>query len=154
MTTTVAALSLALAVKAAHVIAAFAAFGPPLAAPFAIPYLRRRHPGALAGVHDVQHRLSVWLTGPGTILLLAAGVYLASDRDQWDQVYVQAGLTAVAVIALAGGLIVRDTARLSALASAGPLGPEYDRVYRRYLLTESLLGALVLVVIVLMVVKP
>ena len=57
------------------------------------------------------------------------------------------------IIALAGGLITRDTARLSTLAADG-FGAEYDRVYRRYLLTETALGALVLVVIFLMTVRP
>jgi hypothetical protein len=140
-------------VKALHVIAAFAAYGLPFAYPAFIPYVRRHHPAALPGVHDAQHRFSVWLTGPFTALLLAFGIYVATKEHQWDQAYVQAGLTAVVIIGLAGGLIVRDTARLSTLAAAG-FGPEYDRVYRRYLLTETGLGALVLVVIFLMVVKP
>ncbi len=141
------------AVKAVHVIAAFAAYGLPFAYPAFIPYLRRRHPETLPGVHDAQHRFSVWLTGPFTGLLLVAGIYMASKEHQWDQAYVQFGLTAVAIIGVAGGLIVRDTARLAELATAG-FGAEYDRVYRRYLVTESALGALVLVAIVLMVVKP
>lgn len=150
---TATAITFALVVKAAHVIAAFAAFGLPFAYPAVIPYLRRHHPQTLPGVHDMQHRFSVWLTGPGTVLLLAAGVYLATKEHQWDQPYVQVGLTAVLVIALAGGLIVRDTARLSELATAG-FGPAYERVYRRYLLTETALGALVLVAIATMVLKP
>jgi hypothetical protein len=150
---TTAGVTLPLAIKAIHIMAAFAAFGLPFAYPALIPYVRRRHPQALAAVHDTQHRFSVWLTGPGTVTLLAAGVYLATKEHQWDQAYVQAGLTAIVVIALAGGLITRDTARLSALATDG-FGAEYDRVYRRYLLTESALGALVLVVIFLMAVKP
>jgi hypothetical protein len=148
-----AAITFPLVVKAIHIIAAFAAFGLPFAYPALIPYVRRHHPQALAAVHDTQHRFSVWLTGPGTVLLLAAGVYLATKEHQWDQPFVQAGLTAIVIIALAGGLITRDTARLSELAAAGG-GPEYDRVYRRYLLTESALGALVLVVIFLMTVRP
>lgn len=150
-----AAVTLPLAIKAIHIMAAFAAFGLPFAYPALIPYVRRHHPGALAAVHDTQHRFSVWLTGPGTVTLFAAGVYLATKEHQWDQPYVQAGLTAIVIIALAGGLITRDTARLAALAADGiPASAEYDRVYRRYLLTESALGALVLVVIFLMTVRP
>jgi cytochrome b len=149
-----AAVTFALVVKALHVIAAFAAFGLPFAYPALIPYVRRHHPEALAGVHDAQHRFSVWLTGPGTVTLLAAGIYLASKHDQWGQLYVQVGLAAIVVIALAGGLITRDTARLATLARDDLGGAEYERVYRRYLTTETALGALVLVVIFLMVVKP
>lgn len=140
-------------VKAAHIASAFAAYGLPLAYPLLIPYLRRRHPETLPGVHDAQHRFSVWLTGPFTGLLLAFGVYLATKEHQWDQAYVQAGITAVVIIGAAGGLIVRDTATLSTLA-AGGFGAEYDRVYRRYLITETALGALVLLMIFLMVIRP
>jgi hypothetical protein len=140
-------------VKAAHIASAFAAYGLPFAYPLFIPYLRRRHPDALPGVHDAQHRFSVWLTGPFTGLLLAFGIYLATKEHQWDQAYVQLGLTAIAIIGVAGGLIVRDTARLAVLAADG-FGAEYDRVYRRYLITETALGALVLVTIFLMVVRP
>ena len=89
-----------------------------------------------------------------TVTLFAAGVYLATKEHQWDQPYVQAGLTAIVIIAVAGGLITRDTARLATLAREAFGGPEYERVYRRYLLTESALGALVLVVIFLMTVRP
>jgi hypothetical protein len=140
-------------VKAAHVASAFAAYGLPLAYPLLIPYLRRRHPDTLPGVHDAQHRFSVWLTGPFTGLLLAFGIYLATKEHQWGQAYVQAGIAAIAIIGVAGGLIVRDTATLSTLAADG-FGAEYDRVYRRYLLTETALGALVLAMIFVMVVRP
>ena len=78
-------------VKAAHITAAFAAYGLPLAYPLFIPYLRRHHPETLPGVHDAQHRFSVWLTGPGTVALLAFGIYLATKDHQWDQPYVQFG---------------------------------------------------------------
>ncbi|HET6509454.1 MAG TPA: hypothetical protein VFG42_21835 [Baekduia sp.] len=140
-------------VKAAHIASAFAAYGLPLAYPLLIPYLRRHHPGTLPGVHDAQHRFSVWLTGPFTGLLLVFGVYLATKEHQWDRAYVQAGLTAIAIIGAAGGLIVRDTAKLATLAAAG-FGAEYDRVYRRYLVTETALGALVILMIFLMTVRP
>jgi hypothetical protein len=151
-----------LVIKALHVMAAFGAYGLPLAYPLLIPYLRRRHPSTLPGVHDAQHKLNLVLTGPGTVLLLVFGIYLASKEHQWGETYVAVGIAVLAVIVVAGGMIVRWTAELSALATAdvgsgpGPVtfGAAYDRVYRRYLLTESSLGALVLVAIFFMVVKP
>jgi hypothetical protein len=159
-----AAVTFALAIKALHVMAAFAAYGLPFAYPFLIPYLRRHHPRTLPGVHDVQHRLNLLLTGPGTVALLGFGIYLATKDHQWSEVYVQVGLTIIAIIAVAGGLIVRWTAELSTLAQAdvAQAAPDgavafsatYDRVYRRYLVTESALGALVLVAIFFMVTKP
>jgi uncharacterized membrane protein len=157
-----AAITLYLVIKALHVMAAFAAYGLPFAYPFVIPYLRRNHPRTLPGVHDVQHRLSVALTGPGTVALFAFGVYMASKEDLWGESWVMVGVTILAIIAIAGGGIVKWTKELSELArtdiDAGGdtivFGAEYDRVYQRYLITEATLGALVLVAIFFMVVKP
>jgi hypothetical protein len=160
-----AAITFTLVIKALHVIAAFAAYGLPFAYPVFIPYLRRHHPRALPGVHDVQHKLNLVLTGPGTAALLAFGIYLATKEHQWDQPYVGVGIAILAVIIVAGGMIVRWTAELATLATAavgqaGPtattvaFGADYDRVYRRYLVTETGLGALVLIAIFFMVVKP
>jgi uncharacterized membrane protein len=157
-----AAIELYLVIKALHVMAAFAAYGLPFAYPFLIPYLRRNHPRTLPGVHDVQHRLSTWLTGPGTVALLGFGIYMATKEDLWGESWVMVGVAILAVIVIAGGGIVQWTKELSELArtdvDAGGdtvvFSAEYDRVYQRYLITEATLGALVLVAIFFMVVKP
>jgi uncharacterized membrane protein len=157
-----AAITFYLVIKALHVMAAFAAYGLPFAYPFVIPYLRRNHPRTLPGVHDVQHRLSIALTGPGTVALFAFGVYMASKDDLWGESWVMVGVTILAIIAIAGGGIVKWTKELSELARADidagghtvAFSAEYDRVYQRYLITEATLGALVLVAIFFMVVKP
>ncbi|HWI72176.1 MAG TPA: DUF2269 family protein [Baekduia sp.] len=151
-------------IKALHVIAAFAAYGLPFAYPLFIPYLRRHHPRTLPGVHDVQHRLNLVLTGPGTVALLAFGIYLATKDHQWGETYVNVGIAILAVIVVAGGMIVRWTAELSQLAQTDvararddatvAFSPAYERTYRRYLVTETALGALVLVAIFFMVAKP
>ncbi|MET0601355.1 MAG: DUF2269 family protein [Baekduia sp.] len=157
-----AAITFYLVIKALHVMAAFAAYGLPFAYPFVIPYLRRNHPRTLPGVHDVQHKLSIALTGPGTVALFAFGVYMASKDDLWGESWVMVGVTILAIIAIAGGGIVKWTKELSELArtdldaggDAVVFSAEYDRVYQRYLITEATLGALVLVAIFFMVVKP
>lgn len=152
-------------VKALHVIAAFAAYGLPFAYPFFLPYLHRHHPRALPGVHDIQHRLNKSLTGPGTVLLFAFGVYMASKDDLWGETWVAVPVAILAVIVIAGGAIVRWTGQLAELAreavDAAPagtgavtFGAAYEDVYRRYLVTETFLGALVVVAIFFMVAKP
>jgi hypothetical protein len=157
-----------LAVKALHVMAAFGAYGLPMAYPLLLPYVRRVHPHAMPGLHDVQHRLNVRLTGPGTVVLFAFGVYLASKGDLWGEPWVAVPVVILGVIAVAGGAIVQMTARLAELAradvaAAGAGGggadaiafsAEYERVYRRYMATEIALGLLVLVAIFFMVAKP
>jgi uncharacterized membrane protein len=157
-----AAVTFYLVIKALHVMAAFAAYGLPFGYPLVIPYLRRHHPRTLPGVHEIQHRLSIALTGPGTVALFAFGVYMATKHHLWGESWVMVGVTIIAIIAVAGGGIVKWTKELSELARADidagddtvVFGAEYDRVYRLYLATETTLGALVLVAIFFMVVKP
>jgi hypothetical protein len=139
-------------VVALHIIAVVAAYGLPLSAPLLVPYVRRHHPAALPGLHAAQHRLNTVLTGPLTVLLLAFGIYLASDRHLWDEPFVAVGVAAVAVIAVVGGGVVVPAVR--ALAALDPGSAEYDRVYRRYMAAEVLLGVLVLAAVFFMAAKP
>src|SRR3954454_6862825 len=133
-------------VKSFHIMAVVAGYGLPLAYPFLLPYLRRRHPGAMAGVHDVQHLLNQRLTGPMTILILAFGAWMASKHDLWDQVWFIVPIAILVVIgALGGAVVVPATARLAELAREDLNGAEYAQVYRRYMTAEIVLGVLVLV---------
>src|SRR5919205_2584845 len=104
------ALSAYAVVKALHIMAAITAYGLPLAYPMLFPYVRRRHPRAIPGLHDVQHRLNLRLTGPGTALLFVFGAYLASDQDLWGETWVDVGLGVLLAIVVAGGWIVRASA--------------------------------------------
>jgi uncharacterized membrane protein len=150
------------AVKALHVMAAFAAYGLPFAYPMLLPYLHRHHPRALPGVHDVQHRLNIMLTGPGTVLLLVFGIYMTSKDDLWGETWVAVPVAILAVIVIAGGAIVRWTGQMAELAASDvasstdtiTFSNEYTEAYRRYMATEIFLGALVLIAIFFMVAKP
>jgi uncharacterized membrane protein len=150
------------AVKALHIIAAIGAYGLPLSYPVLLPYVRRTHPRAMAALHDAQHRLNVRLTGPGTVLLLVFGAYLASKEHLWGEAWVDVGLGVLLAIVVLGGWIVRATARMAELSRADiaaatdavSWSPEYDGLYRRYLAVETLLGGLVLLAIFFMAAKP
>lgn len=149
---------------AVHVIAVLVAYGLPLAYPLMLPWLRTHHPRSMPGVHAVQHRLNKLLTGPGTLLVLGAGIYLASKADAWDEAYVGAGFLAVIFIGMVGGWVVGTTDKLSELAAAdvaaaGPDGPvawsaEHEALYRRYARVEQLLGLVVVATVFVMAVKP
>ena len=130
-------------VVALHIIAAFAAYGLPLAYPLLLPYLRRHHPESLPGVHAIQYRLNVALTGPGTIALFAAGVYLATAHDLWDEPFVIAGLVAIAIIAVVGGAVIVPATKRLARAATGLDGLR-DRPTAATSDAEILLGAIVL----------
>jgi uncharacterized membrane protein len=150
-------------VVALHIIAVLAAYGLPLAYPLLLPWLRGHHPRAMPGVHAVQRRLQFLLSGPGTALVLAFGVYLAADAEVMDEPWVHVGMGAILIIALAGGWLLGATRRMAELSAAdveraGPTGPvdwsnEYEQVYRRYMLVEVLLGLLVAVTVFAMATK-
>jgi uncharacterized membrane protein len=143
------------AVKAFHIMAVVAGYGLPLSYPLLLPYVRRRHPEAMAGLHDVQHRLNQRLTGPMTVAILVFGAYMASRHHLWGEAWVVVPLAILVVIgALGGAVVVPATARMSELARADLGGAEYARVYRRYMAAEVLLGVLVLVAVFFMAAKP
>jgi hypothetical protein len=146
-----------------HIMAVLVAYGLPLAYPLLLPVLRRRHPRAMPGVHDVQHRLNVALTGPGTVLILVFGAYLASRHHAWGKVWVDVPIGIIAAIAIAGGWIVNATRRMAIIASRDVEGArgeaiiwsqEYQDLYRRYMTVEVGLGTLVLVAVFFMAAKP
>jgi hypothetical protein len=154
-----------LVVQSVHIMAVVAGYGLPLAYPLFIPYVRRKHPRSMPGVHDVQYRLNLWLTGPGTALILAAGIYMASTHHVWGQTWVTVPVAIIAVIiVVGGGVIVPATRRMATLAradvdaasGAGAIAwsSEYKRVYARYMAAEVLLGVLVLTAIFFMTAKP
>jgi hypothetical protein len=93
-------------VVALHIIAVVAAYGLPLSAPLLVPYVRRHHPAALGGLHAAQYRLNNVITGPFTVLVLAFGIYLASDGRRWGDPFVAIGIGAIAIIAVVGGGVV------------------------------------------------
>jgi uncharacterized membrane protein len=147
-------------VLALHIIAVLAAFGLPLAYPLLLPYVRRRHPAAMPGVHDVQHRLNVRLTGPGTALILGFGIYLAGKGHHWGELWVTVPLVLLLVIgALGGAVVVPASRRMAELARAdvaagGGWSDAYERLFRRYMAVEVLLVACVLIAVFFMAAKP
>ena len=150
-------------VMSLHIMAVVAAYGLRLAYPLLVPYMRRNHPRAMPGLHDVQHRLNQRLTGPGTALLFVFGAYMASKHHYWDEVWVDVPLAILVAIVVLGGWIVSATGRLSKLAqgdleASGPgevaWGSDYEGLYRRYMAIEILLGGLVLTAIFFMTAKP
>jgi hypothetical protein len=153
-----------LVVQSVHIMAVVAAYGLPMAYPLLLPYLRTRHPRSMPGVHDVQYRLNLWLTGPGTAIILAAGIYMASKHHLWGETWVTVPVVIIAIIAVVGGgVIVPSSRRMASLARADvdatrgtaiAWSNDYNRVWARYMVAEVFLGVLVLVAIFFMVAKP
>ena len=130
-----------------HVMAIVAAFG----VWFAYPLLVARGD---AGAHRAQVRVARTVVSPAALLALFAGVYLASDRSYWSEVWVTVPLVILVVLmGITGGYFIPRQERLAELAEAGA-GPEYTALARQVLRVAFLAAGLVVVAIFFMVTKP
>ena len=166
-------------VLAIHIIAVVVAFGVTFAYPIMFAVAARQDPRGLPLMHRVEYTTERFLLNPGLLLVLAAGIYLASKGHYWSDFFVQWGLAAVVVIgATVGAVMIPTTKRAEQIATrdlaasaaraagvgahppaAGAPGPppapvqfsdEYRGLVRRLTLAGTLLSVLVLVTIVLM----
>jgi hypothetical protein len=97
-------------------------------------------------------------------VVLAAGIFLASDGHHWSEFFVQWGLGAVIVIGgLVGSVMIPTSKRaeqiaerdLSASEHGDPqMSEEYQGLVRRLSIVGSLLSMLVLITILFMAIKP
>ncbi|HEV2922730.1 MAG TPA: DUF2269 family protein [Solirubrobacteraceae bacterium] len=151
-------------ILAVHIMAVVVAFGVTFAYPIMFAVAARADPRSLPVMHRVEYTIERFLINPGLLVVLAAGIYLASEGHHWSEFFVQWGLGAVVAIGAAVGAIMIPTAKraetLAARAVAaqgdGPFetGPEYQALARRLSTVGALLSVLVLVTILFMVVKP
>ena len=141
-------------------MAVVVAFGVTFAYPIMFAVAVRQDPRSLPLVHRIEYTIERTLINPGLLLVLLAGIYLASKGHYWSDFFVQWGLAAVVVIgALVGGVMI-PTAKRAELAAARDvaaggngeivLGDEYRALVRRLTVVGTLLSLLVLVTILLM----
>jgi hypothetical protein len=130
-----------------HVMAIVAAFG----VWFAYPLLVVRGD---AGAHRAQVRVARMVVTPAGTLALLAGVYLASDRSYWSEVWVSVPLVILIVLmGLTGAYFAPRQERLAELAEAGG-GPEYTALANQVARVAFAAAGLVVVAIFFMVAKP
>lgn len=149
---------------AVHIIFVVAAFGLLLAYPFIVVAVERFDRRSVPVLLRVRQLLGRSLVNPGLLIVVIAGVYLAANRHQWHEFYVQWGIGAVLVIgALEGAFVVRQSGRLAEVAardiSASPASgeiiwsSEYLAARTRHDQVNAVLAMLVVVTIFLMVVR-
>ena len=147
-------------VLALHVMAVVVSFGVTFAYPIMFAVGARTDPRSLPLLHRIEYTLTRRLINPGLVVVLGAGIYLASDGHLWSEFFVQWGLAVVVVIGGVLGAVMLPTSKRAEqlaerdLAAAGAMSDEYRALTRRLASLGSLLSVLVLVTILIMVVKP
>lgn len=147
-------------VLAVHIIAVVVAFGTMFAYPAFIPWARKNHPDAMPVIHEVSGRIGQRVTSPAMVLVLLAGVYLASDADAWSEIWVSVPLVILLVVGGLGGMFFAPNERKLGelakrdLANGGKLSAEYDALFARVAVAGLIVCALVLVAIFFMAAKP
>lgn len=147
-------------VLAVHVMAVVIAFGVTFAYPIMFAVAARHDPRGLPLLHRIEYTIERMLINPGLLLVVLAGVYLASKGHYWSDFFVQWGLGAVVVIGALVGSVMIPTAKRAEqcaardVAAAGEgeveLSDEYRALVRRLTRVGTLLSVLVLITIFFM----
>ncbi|MGI8412090.1 MAG: hypothetical protein ACR2LV_04595 [Solirubrobacteraceae bacterium] len=148
-------------ILAVHILAVVATFGVTFAYPL-MALVARSDPRTAPGVHRLRMLIGQRLINPGLLVVLLAGIYLASDLHQWKKFYVQWGFAAVVVLgALEGGVMIRGERKLARLADrelggSSPGGvtwsAEYSALRKRTAAVGGVMSLLVVVTVYLMTV--
>ncbi len=147
-------------VLAVHIMAVIIAFGVTFAYPIMFSVGARQDPRSLPLLHRIEYSIERRLINPGLLVVLLAGIYLASKLHVWSAFYVQWGLAAVVVIGAVIGAVMIPTAKRAEelakrdLAAGGAetisLSAEYRALTRRLATVGSLISLLVLVTVYFM----
>jgi len=156
-------------VLAVHILAVVLAFGVTFAYPLFGIVGAQMDPRAMPWFHGMQQVIGRRLINPALLIVLVAGIYLASHLHQWGATYVQWGLAAVVVLGgLEGGFMVPREGRLADLAerdlagspaagagasastATATVGAEYTALLKRVGLVGSLMQLIVVVTVFLM----
>ena len=153
-------------ILALHILGAIVGFGFVFAFPVMFAAASRTDPAVIPWLLRARQRVGRYVVNPGLTLVVAAGIYLASDEHQWGNFYVGWGILAALVLgALEGSLIVRPAARLATLAerdlaaTAGPAGgqrtsatwsAEYTTALQRFSLAGNAMALIVVITVFFM----
>ena len=105
-------------VLAVHVLAVVGALGVVVGYPVIALAAARLDRRSMPLLHRVRVIVGRTLVNPGLLVVVIAGVYLASHGHDWSHFYVQWGIGAAVVIGgLEGSVVIRQEQRLAELAS-------------------------------------
>lgn len=151
-------------VVAVHVLGVVAAFGITFAYPILLRWVKAQHPHAMPALHAAQDTLGKRVITPAMVVVLVAGIYLASDQDLWDRPWVSGPMLILIVLfGLGGAFFAPKERRLAELAqrdiasSSGTsvsFSAEYEALYKQVSTVGLVAVGLVAVAIFVMITKP
>ena len=133
-----------------HVLAVVVAFGGVFAYP--LLYSAFGGAGALPAFHSTQARIWQRVVTPAMVVVLLAGIYLASDSDAWSEGWVSGSFVGLIILFAIAGVSTGWQRKAAELATTSD--PGYGALAQR--LNTAAVASMVVVVVVLflMVVKP
>ena len=146
-------------VLAIHILAVVIGFGVTFAYPIMFAAARRADPAVLPWLYRTMQRFGRFLVNPGLLVVVLAGVYLASHLHQWKVFYVQWGIGAAIVIgAVEGAFMIPREGRLAKVAdrdlAAADGGvtwsDEYNSTFRQLSAGGVILNLIVIVTVFMM----
>lgn len=150
-------------VLAIHIMGVVVAFGVVFAYPIMFALAAKHDQRSLPLIHRIETMVDRALVNGGLVVIVGAGIFLATDGKHWSEFFVQWGLGAAIVIgALVGSVMIPASKKAQKLAERDLAGgdgeatfsDEYQAVVRRLQVVGSLLSLLVLVTILFMAIKP
>jgi uncharacterized membrane protein len=151
-------------VLAVHIMAVVIAFGWTFTLPIVYAVAAKRDPRSLPVLHRIELLINRFILNPALVVVVGAGIFLASDGHHWNEFFVQWGLGAVLVIgAIVGSVTIPAGKRAEQLAARDiaasgdrpiELSAEYQAIVRRLSRVGPLLSLLVLLTILFMAIKP
>jgi hypothetical protein len=151
-------------VLAVHILAVVIAFGWTFALPVFYVVAARHAPRGLPLLHRIEYTTIRLILNPALLVVLGAGIFLASDGHHWSEFFVQWGIGAIVVVgALAGSALIPASKRAEELALAdqaaagdGAVVPSdaYRAAVGRLNAIGSAMWLIVIATIAIMAIKP
>ena len=152
------------AVLFVHIAAVVVSFGATFAYPFFQVGVERTAPRSVPPMLRAMHASSRYLVVPGSLVVLASGIYLTVDRWDFGDLFVIAGLSIIVFLIVLGAAFfdrherraIELAERDIAAAGAGEvvLSDEYWQVSKRFARVGMAASLLILVAVFFMAVKP
>jgi uncharacterized membrane protein len=151
-------------VLAVHIMAVVIAFGWTFTLPIVYAVAAKRDPRSLPVLHRIELLINRFILNPALVVVVGAGIFLASDGHHWKEFFVQWGLGVAIVLGGLVGAVLMPAAKRAEEAARSDLegyaggvfapGEAYRKATRTLNSVGSLGSLLVLVTILFMVIKP